>query len=307
MTSAQVPIVGLGVPRRQRDPQLVVTRRRDTAVAPTHRRGRGADRLRGVSRGVPVTRSAAAPAAAPTIAVSGAASPPLVRLGLLWAALLTGALIAGPLGSAVLVAPVAMVATMSAARAARSARGREPLYLALAAGAVPLAAIGGPYLAALAAVAAGAAGAAASFSGHSRLSPARAVVVVVGPALAAASVVVSRVQGRNLALFLVAGVCLYDAANHVMGSGRGGDVVGVLSGLVTVGVLAMLAAAVLSPPLPAVGPWVLCGLVAALAPCGPVVSRRLFGAANLPAWGRLDSLMLAGPAWVIGVVALHAR
>ena len=75
----------------------------------------------------------------------------------------------------------------------------------------------------------------------------------------------------------------------------------------TVGVLAVFAAAVLVPPYSGRNPWVLLGLVAVLAPAGVYGCSRLGRGRSLPALRRLDSLVLAGPAWVIAVSLLLHR
>ena len=75
----------------------------------------------------------------------------------------------------------------------------------------------------------------------------------------------------------------------------------------TVGVLAVFVAAVVVPPFSGRSPWILLGLVAVLAPVGVVLRRASARARRLPALRRLDSLVLAGPAWVIAVGLLLHR
>lgn len=232
-------------------------------------------------------------------------APPLVRFGLLWTVVLVAALIGGTLTTALVVIPVTVVATASAGRVGVSRPTTNlPLLLVLS-GLVPLAAVGGPYAALIAWVVAGSVAAAAAFSGRSPSSPLRSALVVMMPAGAAAAVVVARGQGRGLALVLVAGALLFDAANHLMGTGTHGGPAGTITGMVTVGILAVMVAAVLVPPFTGRSPWIMCGLLAVLAAVGPWSARRLSGPARLPALARLDSLILAGPAWVAGVMVLH--
>jgi hypothetical protein len=101
-------------------------------------------------------------------------------------------------------------------------------------------------------------------------------------------------------------ICLYDMASFVTGTGPRGGPAGVIFGALTLGVLAVFVSAVMVPPFTGHSAWILVGLVAVLAPAGvylaSVVSRR-----PLPALRRLDSLALAGPAWVIGVGLLLHR
>ena len=121
----------------------------------------------------------------------------------------------------------------------------------------------------------------------------------LAPAVAAAAVVAARGQGLSEALTLLTAVCLYDMASFLTGTGPRGGVVGALVGMVTVGVLAVFVAAVVEPPFSGRSPWVLLGLVAVLAPVGVFLAGRICPERRLPALRRLDSLILAGPAWVI--------
>jgi hypothetical protein len=66
-------------------------------------------------------------------------------------------------------------------------------------------------------------------------------------------------------------------------------------------------AAVVVPPFSGRNPWILLGLVAVLAPAGVFAFARIGRDRQLPALRRLDSLVLAGPAWVIAVALLLHR
>jgi hypothetical protein len=137
--------------------------------------------------------------------------------------------------------------------------------------------------------------------------PYAGLVAVLAPAVAAASVVAARGQGLSEGLTLIAAVCLYDMASFLTGTSPQGGPAGVLVGMITVGVLAVFVSAVVVPPFSGRNPWLLLGLVAVLAPAGVVGAGRLASKARLPALRRLDSLILAGPAWVIGVALLLHR
>ncbi len=126
-------------------------------------------------------------------------------------------------------------------------------------------------------------------------------------AVAAAAVVAAWGQGLSETLTLLTAVCLYDMASFLTGTGPRGGVVGALVGMVTVGVLAVFVAAVVEPPFSGRSPWVLLGLVAVLAPVGVFLAGRICPERRLPALRRLDSLILAGPAWVIAVGLLLHR
>lgn len=255
-----------------------------------------------------------------------AASPALVRpavtvmLGILWAALLLIAVEAGPVAVALLLIPVAVVAAVSAVRAetglpvfapSRDRASGMTLSPTMAiavtpAVVLPLAALAGGSVA----VALGGllvAGAVALLVvAPGRGMPYGVLFAAFVPAVAAASVVVAMGQGLAEALTLLAAVCLYDMASCVTGTGPLGGPLGVLAGWLSVGVLAMLVAAVVVPPYSGSTPWILLGLVAALAPVGVVVCSRIGKGRRLPALRRLDSLVLAGPAWVVAVsLVLH--
>jgi hypothetical protein len=134
----------------------------------------------------------------------------------------------------------------------------------------------------------------------------RVLMAAFCPAVATAAVVLALGQGLSEALTLLAGVCLYDMASFMTGTGPRGGVVGILAGWVTIGVLAVLVAAVVVPPYSGHRPWILLGLVALLVPAGVFLCSRIGNGRRLPALRRLDSLVLAGPAWVIAVgILLH--
>ena len=243
-----------------------------------------------------------------------------VLLGLLWAAVLFAAAVAGPAATAGLLIPVGLVAALSAVRAEPAAKAApsipalpgRPVSSVVAVGvipaiAMPLAALAGPRptvaVGALLAIAVAAVLLAARTGGF----PFRVFFAAFWPAIAAASVVLALHQGESEALTLLAAVCLYDMASFIMGTSPLGGLVGVVSGWVTVGALAVLVAAALVPPYSGHTPWILLGLVAALAPVGVVICAITVRARRLPALRRLDSLVLAGPAWVIAVSLLLHR
>lgn len=266
-------------------------------------------------------------AAAPALVAAGGPRPvqtvrlraaprPLhsVGAGLLWAGGLALAIAAGPGAAAVLAIPVGLVAAVSAARVASRAqrtKRSDPRALAVAAVVsigVPAAALDGLAVAtvALALAAVTAIGGALFLVSRRR---AALVVAVLGPACASASLVVASGQGRNvgLGLVLVVAVCLYDLASWVNGNGRGaGGPGGITAGVVSMGVLALFVAAVLAPPFEGYRPWLVFGLLGLLAPAGVVLADRITGGIPLPALRRIDSLILAGPAWVVlAATVLH--
>ncbi len=268
--------------------------------------------------------SAGALAADRTLADSPAVLRPArtVLLGLLWAALLFVAAAGGAALMAVLLIPVALVAALSGVRAQTGmaivpstikggdGAGVSPVMAIAVTPAIvlPLAGLaGGPVTVVLGALL-GFGAVALLVAAPGRRLPYGVLLAAFCPAVAAASVVVALGQGLAEALTLLAAVCLYDMANFLTGTGRGplGGPVGVVAGWLTVGVLAVLVAAVVVPPYSGVNPWVLLGLVAALAPAGVLLCSRIGRPRPLPALRRLDSLILAGPAWVVAVgLVLH--
>jgi hypothetical protein len=174
---------------------------------------------------------------------------------------------------------------------------------------LPLAAIAGP-TAAVAVTALAAAGTVTLIvlNPAAAPDPARAVVSAIAPAVAAMSVVLARGQGINEAITLVVALCAYDMGAFLMGNGRNalGGPVGVIAGWVSVGVIGLYATAVMNPPFTALRTIVLFVLVAVLASAGVVLGAWLSGPVRLPAVRRLDSFLLAAPAWVLGVAfVLH--
>jgi hypothetical protein len=231
--------------------------------------------------------------------------------GLAWAGLLVAGAELGKLGLAVVVIPVAVVAAVSVVRGMYRLQAPAVTTVAIAAGTaavLPLFALGGPEVA-LGAGIVFAVGAVVwlLISSH-RIGFSVAVgLSSLAPAVAAASVVAARGQGMSETLTLLAAVCLYDMASFLTGTGPRGGVAGAFVGMVTVGVLAVFVAAVVVPPFSGRSPWVLLGLVAVMAPAGVALAGRICPDRRLPALLRLDSLILAGPAWVIGVGLLLHR
>jgi hypothetical protein len=136
----------------------------------------------------------------------------------------------------------------------------------------------------------------------------RLLLAGFAPTLAAMSLVLARGQGYSLALALVGAVCLFDMACFVVGNGRGplGGMPGIIGGVITLAVLAVFVAAVMVPPFSGARPWAVFALLAVTAPAGVALAAQVAPGVRLPALRRLDSLWLAGPAWVIAVaVVLH--
>lgn len=240
--------------------------------------------------------------------------------GVLWAILLFSAAEGGPVAIAALMIVVAVIAGASGVRAAGglaigapagtpAAMASVPPYLGLAVAAailVPAAALGG----AIAAIIVGlliVGLAAAVVLGSPGGVPYRTLLAAAAPTVAAASTVLAARQGLTELATLLVAVCLFDAANFLTGNGRTGWPIGSICGAVTVGVFAVMVAAVVVPPFSGHKPWILLGLVAGLAPAGVILSGKVNTRRLVPALRRLDSLVLAAPVWVIGVSLLLHR
>jgi hypothetical protein len=136
--------------------------------------------------------------------------------------------------------------------------------------------------------------------------PLTVVGTVCAPLTAVLAVGVASAQDPGVAVILVVAVCLFDAANFVTGTGPTGGVVGALAGAVSVALLMVILAAVAPAPLAGRPIDALAVVAVVLCPAGVFLGRRLTGPTRLPAFRRLDSLILAGPAWVVvTAVALH--
>lgn len=180
--------------------------------------------------------------------------------GVIWAALLVGAMALSTAVVALVVLPVGLVAAVSAKRVDR--RRKAPSW--------------------------------------------QRYVAFFGPIEAGVFLVVASGQGASLGLALAAAVTAFDAGAFVMGSGRSalGGPVGVLCGMASVGVVAVFVAAIMNPPFSGLRPWLVFGIVALLAPAGVKLCEVAVSGARLPALRRLDSMVLAAPAWVICLAVL---
>lgn len=243
-----------------------------------------------------------------------------VLFALLWAAALFAAAAGGPAAMAGLLIPVGVVAALSAARAEPAAKSAVHIPVKPGRGAIS-AAVGIAVFPSVGLPLAALAGARATLGVGVILTgvvaavlllttrggfPYRIVLAAICPAIAAASVVLALRQGESEAVTLLAAICLYDMASFVMGTGPRGGPIGVLAGWLTVGALAVFVAAVVVPPYSGRTPWILLGVVAALAPVGVAFCALVARGRRLPALRRLDSLLLAGPGWVIAVsLVLH--
>jgi hypothetical protein len=190
----------------------------------------------------------------------------------------------------------------------RRARVQPPAAVAaLFAGLISVAALaGGLVVAVVAATVAVILVAAATFGPLGQPDLARRVVFVVGPGLAAACLVLARVDSLAQGLVLAGMVTVFDSSNYLIGTGAPNYWEGSVAGAASIAALTLFVSAVLVPPFTGASPWLLGGSAALLAPFGPVLGRWVTGdrEAKVPALRRLDSLFLVGPAWAVGVALL---
>ena len=232
---------------------------------------------------------------------------PRVRLGLVWAAISTVAVLAGPVATSVVFAGVALAAAGQACSSWRdrdaAARPYRPVAL-LGATVCALAGSAGPLAVVAAAVFSAVAGFAASFlrwgrrDWDARTTIAIAVLVGVG----AASPAVLRDQlGAVAALAFVVAVHAVDASTFIVGSGATNRWEGIVAGGASAGAIGLAVAAVLVPPFRGLTPVVLAVVAALLVPAGTMIATAVLGRAEAPVPGlrRLDAFLVSGPVWAL--------
>ncbi len=259
---------------------------------------------------VPTPAPGPEPKPAAPLAVVHHAIRPHGRLGLAWAVLTGGFLVAGPGWLSAWLAVIAFVAASQAATVWRK-RGERPLpaFAAATAAALPLTAATG--LDHMNMVVAGA----ILLTLVARMAtPTRApgrdvaltLVIGVSIGMAAAAPVLLRTINISSALYLLACAAIYDAGAYLVGTGASSDWEGPAAGVVALLPLTMAAAVVLVPPFDGGAPLLLGALAAGLAPFGPVAGSALLGdrTAFAPALRRIDSLLVMGPIWAWCAAAL---
>ncbi|MET0727961.1 MAG: hypothetical protein ABWZ76_06650 [Acidimicrobiales bacterium] len=234
---------------------------------------------------------------------------PKVRLGVTWFFLALAAISIGPLTTAVVYGGVASVAAAQTARCWKKRRQR-PNELVAAALPVAMAfgaclGAGGGGLALLAGV-----GFAYVAASGDRTSPYPTMSDVgltlqcgLPPGILALSMVLlCRLdQGSAIALLLL--VSAYEIGDFLIGSGSRNPYEGPVAGGSAVVVVTFILSAV---PISALGfreAWLFGGLVLVLAPLGQLLASAILPTRKSPATAlrRLDSLLIAAPAWCIGI------
>ena len=255
---------------------------------------------------VPVTE----PKPTAPLAVVHQSTRPHGRLGVAWAVVTGGALIAGPGWLAMWLAVIAFVAASQTTMVWRK-RGERPLpaFAGAAAAALPLAAVTGLDHMNMVVVGAVVLTLVARMATPTR-APSRdvALTLVIGLSIgmAAAAPVLLRTINIPSALYLLACAAMYDAGAYLVGTGASSDWEGPAAGIAALIPVTMVAAVVLVPPFHGGSPLLLGALAAVLAPFGPVADSALLGdrTAHAPALRRLDSLLVLGPIWAWCAAAL---
>ncbi|HEX7275994.1 MAG TPA: hypothetical protein VF244_01335, partial [Acidimicrobiales bacterium] len=244
------------------------------------------------------------------LAVVHHATRPHGRLGVAWAVVTTGLVVAGPGWLSAWMAVIAFAAASQAATVWRK-RGERPLpaFAAATAAALPITAATG--LDHMNMVVAGA----IFLTLMARMAtptkaPGRDVgltlIIGISVGMAAAAPVLLRSINISSALYLLACAAIYDAGAYLVGTGASSSWEGPAAGVVALLPLTMAAAVVLVPPFHGGSPLLLGALAAVLAPFGPVAGSALLGdrTAFAPALRRIDSLLIMGPIWAWCAAAL---
>ena len=244
---------------------------------------------------------------------------PKVRVGFLWAVAVVASLAIRnlrPFGLAVLFA---LVAGAAAAQILDAHRGRDTTtdrrVASIGASALPiLATIGarglGVGILGLVVAAVLAALVVPDPDHHAVLG--RAGHVVAASVLcggAAAALVLLADYEIGAVIILLTFVLVYDASDYIVGSGATNGIEGPLAGILFIAATTALFAVVKAPPFHGTDIWSFSVLAMLACPAGQLLASALLpqASARAPALRRLDSLLVAAPAWagLVGLYLLH--
>lgn len=234
---------------------------------------------------------------------------PRVRLGMAWFALAAVAIAIGPLPTGLVYGGAAAVAAAQTARCWRKRRNRPNEVVAgamaglmglgacLGAGGAGLAILGGVVAAYVLATG-------DTRSRHPALVDAGwTIQCALPPGLVAMSMVLlARLdQGSAMALLLVASA--YETGDYLVGSGARNPYEGPAAGASAIVVITFIISTLPISALDFGEAWLFGGLMVLLAPLGQLLASALLPTAKSPASAlrRLDSLLLAAPAWCWGI------
>lgn len=242
---------------------------------------------------------------------------PRLRLAVVWLLAVVASLAVTPLrpfGLATLYAVVAGAAAMQVVDAWHEVRtGGDRWVAALGASMLPvLAALGARPLGAglLVLVAAALVMAARrAVGGMSLLAEAGHTVLSAGLCGgAAASLVLLADYEIGAVIILLVYLMVYDSSDYVVGSGATNGVEGPLAGGLAIAAVTVLLAVTEVPPFRGVEIWNFALLAAVACPAGQLLASAMLPRANAPAPAlrRLDSLLIAAPAWA-GLIGLYLQ
>ncbi|HUR18741.1 MAG TPA: hypothetical protein VMZ51_07385 [Acidimicrobiales bacterium] len=241
---------------------------------------------------------------------SDPAQGPQIRLGLLWGLATTIAAAAGPVPLAMVFAPLASLAAAQAARSWRRRQRRAAVAVSAGGAAlvVTVSVFGAPAVLVVVVLLGGVLVFARLTptlpSGHA--SPGLTGLIALVCGLGGASPVLLRSDGFIPVFVLLSFVHVYDASAYVVGTGARSAWEGPAAGVAGIAAVTLAVAALLSPPFRGATPWLFGLIAAALAPLGPMAAGRLIGdrRARVPAFRRLDSLLVVGPLWALAAVVV---
>jgi hypothetical protein len=240
---------------------------------------------------------------------------PRVRLGVLWAVAVIGALAPPDLRPWGLAVLFGVVAGAAAAQVVDAHRGDhhspERALAALGASALGVVAtlgsqaLGAGYLAL--AVAALAVTVVTPEEGRSSVARAGHAVAAAGICGgAAASLVLLAQYEIGAVIILLVFVMAYDASDFIVGSGASNGIEGPLAGILFIAATSAVFAVVNAPPFRGVDVWSFAVLAMVACPVGQILASALLprADAHAPALRRIDSLLVVAPAWA-GLVGLY--
>lgn len=129
------------------------------------------------------------------------------------------------------------------------------------------------------------------------ISPVSSAALGVACAAPAAGATITARAGWGPVLAMLVLVAAYDLGAFVVGEGAAGRWEGPTAGVVAMVPVSLVVAAIVTPD--GVGPWLLCGLTACVAPAGAWAAAALARGRRCPALARLDTLILVAPAWAL--------
>jgi hypothetical protein len=252
------------------------------------------------------------PSARPTLlgrrlAVSYDTSGPRVLLGVLWFALVIGALVLGPVALVPLYAAMAALAGLQTAAAwAQAGSGASPWVAATAGAAVVVGAawgVGSMGLAIVAVTVLALAVSAVTWRAARPVLEAAGTSLLCGlPAgIGAAGVVLTLRLEIGAAVTLVLLVAAYEVGDYLVGSGASSSIEGPVAGIVAIAAMCFAVAVLRVPPFDGGAVFAFGGFAALCCPLGQVAASALLPDADVraPALRRLDSLLLLGPTWAL--------